>query len=997
MLDIPVRSAVLLLHDESSLPILNKNGSLSSDASHNVIYSGRQEEYAQRGGCDRTFTSDDARLLESQKSYDLQRQLSYVARTGEFAEKGKGRMEDATYWGQNGALTREYIERDMMDAKGYFLKSLITVDRRYADELKLNSKESFQKLLRANWVEMIQKCKDAPPAKDIGWFANYHTDHEHNLHVHITTYFKDGSMPRDWKVSAAETRTQKLTLYRDAYSALRLERNRTQDFYRALLPQIARMELGQWVTRQKASEIDRKANILGIEPPKLKQTLTGETLNTLYSKAFHVKEELQKGYGRISKNYPLKAAAVEVHKYLLKESEPYKEAWEEYRKSIDIKADLNGLGTEKIDESSLNKIELERALSAQEITLKERQHFINKELADINWRIDRVIINAVQKDRSEISDYDLYHLTREIKSGILSRASQSANGENRIGLTPEEETFVKQALRNSLDTGSCVSEAHDAIKIIFNSATMQTRIDEGIDKYIEKIPSYQRPSDPEWRDQLRSKVSDKVEEDLFSELRARVKREAIDPDIDVRHPETKHVISEMSPSLWKVMRCEDALLRQKYLIEAFHVDPSKIDEFERDRETLIAFFSKYPDANLDKLPANLSDEEKEALTEARQNLTDTIKLSYGFRAEREQIQNNVERILNYPQKGWTIRATRSTLDWEIGRCIAASLKSRSGMYKLVEEIKSDVIYQSLKNIDGRNAIGLSPEQESHLKQILRDALNGQIDPSENIKEIKKATSIILDSPLLQARINDAANSYVEKLGYQQQLPSNYKNQIRSMIYNALSGSVTLELNSRTKNRSIDPDCDIRYITIRRIIDEVSFKLWKAMQTEDFALRKKDLIQKFGLARESLADIERHREILKNYFINNPNASLTDLPKTERDSLKALSSTIINSRAIKAEYEKIQKGVEDILGYPQKAWSLKATERTLERALQGCIASSLKPREEQTFDMYQSNMADFAADLVQKISSRERGDRSYSHSKKQDEREIKRREYERKHR
>ncbi|MBQ9042588.1 MAG: hypothetical protein IJ111_07205, partial [Eggerthellaceae bacterium] len=113
---------------------------MSGQAAHSLSYDARTDEYEGKGGCDREPTERDRALLEARAiNGQAAAQLDYDAREGAWADKGADMMEDCSYWGQDGPLTREMIERDMAACGGCCLKSVVSVDRRYAAALGLDS------------------------------------------------------------------------------------------------------------------------------------------------------------------------------------------------------------------------------------------------------------------------------------------------------------------------------------------------------------------------------------------------------------------------------------------------------------------------------------------------------------------------------------------------------------------------------------------------------------------------------------------------------------------------------------------------------------------------------------------------------------------------------------------------------------------------------------------------------------------------------------------
>lgn len=459
MSNIPFKSACLVSHHpDGALPIASDSGKISSNLKHDLDYAGREGQFQEKGGCDIELTRADRELIsrsldlefepeEGGLSEELLRHMDYTERTGRFAEKGAGLMEDCRHWGPNGPVSRVDLEADMLACGGHYMKSIVTIDRNYAAELGIDSKEAFQRLLRATWVDSVMKwgVPKLQNKTDVHWVAEYHTDAPHSIHVHIDTWFSpDIDVEEGWTVSAANTRIAKQEIYRDAYAIPRFEQDRERDYTRQLLPAIARTELGREVSDTTIQRLQEKADMLGIEF-SLERTVEEGALD---SQIERLRELYAQGEGRIANNYKLEAAARDICDRLYKTSEPYRQAWDSYRQMIEDKADMAGLAVHVPKNPEADEyFEPEELSKAQEITQHLRDHMIREEMDDIKHRISSQIIRSLDPTRER--DAVLRELSKEITRGHTLDALYHPE---RLGISREDsERVVREVSQARLD------------------------------------------------------------------------------------------------------------------------------------------------------------------------------------------------------------------------------------------------------------------------------------------------------------------------------------------------------------------------------------------------------------------------------------------------------------------------------------------------------------------------------------------------------------------
>lgn len=513
---IPLASAVVVLHDPAGAqPIVSSGGGLSGAASHRLDYDGRQGKWEDRGGCVREATDLDMRA-RSQAFLDAGagRSLDYVSRMYGFEEKGADRMTDATFWGQHGPLSREQVEEEMLRCGGTFVKSVVSVDRRYAFALGLDSKESFERLMREKWADSVMRWGVAARPEDIRWVANYHDDAEHSLHVHVTTFFAGDSPECGWTVTAAATRAAKQEIYRSAYRLPMLERDMQQDYLRNLIPAIARVEMGVELDREALERLERKGAELGVVPA-LERTVEGRARDLLNSSVGGMREEYAAGSGRLSSNWRLMAEARAVCDRLYKESVPYREAVDAYRSAVERKADAAGLAVQKPHDPDLR----ETARSVHRVVEHERNRFIAGEMDEMKGRVARALVRECVPEARR--DAALRDELRGATRGVIA-SSMRMHGDNPLGLPREQAVSIARDLRDPSD----MRKVDAAVRAISDSPAMREAVDRAVTR-VQSDPSVRAAVDPE---SVRAAAMEQVRAQLSRSVAFAARSGYLDPD-----------------------------------------------------------------------------------------------------------------------------------------------------------------------------------------------------------------------------------------------------------------------------------------------------------------------------------------------------------------------------------------------------------------------------------------------------------------------------------
>lgn len=154
-------------------------------------YAGREGKWADKSDIEREATAYDRDLRNAAELAD---RLDYIGRQGAYEGKGADRQTDATYWDQAGPVSREQVERAMRQAGGAFVDSFISVSREDAARLGLQTKEDFQRLVRATWARNVERWGLIRNPEDIRYVACFHTDAPMSFHVHVYTWSARGEI-----------------------------------------------------------------------------------------------------------------------------------------------------------------------------------------------------------------------------------------------------------------------------------------------------------------------------------------------------------------------------------------------------------------------------------------------------------------------------------------------------------------------------------------------------------------------------------------------------------------------------------------------------------------------------------------------------------------------------------------------------------------------------------------------------------------------------------
>ncbi len=291
--------------------IVNHRVALPGKSAHGSIATHRLDYVCTRLGVVREPTDDDIRR---QDVTEREAALGYIShRQGVMLDEGS----NCALFDAGGMADYRQAKADLMAAEGAILTSVVTVRREDAEELGLQTKQDFERFLRANWQEHLEQMGIMEP-QDVRWVAAFHTNSDKNFHVHVISWDDSGRF--DSLIPKAE-----------------LEEARQELVAKAMAP--ARQSISN--TRTQARD-DLAANIRD-----------GELSEAQRQKMRQIIDELpEKGslkYGNLAKKAPeLKAKVDDLVQQRIKESPKLSEKAEGYEKTVDRHADLKGLeGSER--------------------------------------------------------------------------------------------------------------------------------------------------------------------------------------------------------------------------------------------------------------------------------------------------------------------------------------------------------------------------------------------------------------------------------------------------------------------------------------------------------------------------------------------------------------------------------------------------------------------------------------------------------------------------
>lgn len=165
--------------------ILNNRICLPGSHARESVSRGKLDYLTQREGVVQEPTEDD---ILRQKQNEILGKLDYVAhRKGAVFEPGT----NCALFDQSGVADIEAVRQELAENPGAVITSVVAVKREDAKALHLESKQDFERFLRANWSDYIAQT-GVISRENVRWCAAYHTNCDKNWHVHVLTWDKSG-------------------------------------------------------------------------------------------------------------------------------------------------------------------------------------------------------------------------------------------------------------------------------------------------------------------------------------------------------------------------------------------------------------------------------------------------------------------------------------------------------------------------------------------------------------------------------------------------------------------------------------------------------------------------------------------------------------------------------------------------------------------------------------------------------------------------------------
>lgn len=423
---VPVNKAILVRHtpkDERNPTQKNNNGAIAINNFNLKLaddYICREDDWELKSDIDRSLTNDDLKQFDYwQNQSKLSQGLDYISRMGNFETKGIERQFDATLWNQYGPVNRLELEKEMLNSGGAYIDSIVTVDRKYAHQLGIVTKQDFQRLIRASWTDnaslwesRLTHRKMFDSRDDVRWVAAYHTDADRNIHVHIHTWNARGTIQAGDTISPSSTRLGKEEILQVGYNNIKIERNARGDFLRDLQTAEIKHQLGLNVSEDEKQRLSFKAEKNEFkEKLSEKIDLNEKGMKEAQSLINDLKKEISEGRGRISNNKEIQKLSEQLVQCVKENSETVKTLYQKNQEMFLVKAGIKGyLYNEEKEETSMKewqKKQLESYLESENKELLSRstnkiiRDLLPSKEANVELRKDLQNLDCSKVDNSE--------------------------------------------------------------------------------------------------------------------------------------------------------------------------------------------------------------------------------------------------------------------------------------------------------------------------------------------------------------------------------------------------------------------------------------------------------------------------------------------------------------------------------------------------------------------------------------------------------------------
>ena len=398
--------------------IVNHRVALPGTSTHGAIATHRLDYVRTRLGAVREPTEDDLRREEQKSREDA---LGYIShRQGAVLDE----ESNCALFDASGVADYGQVKHGLMEAQGAILTSVVTMRREDAEELGLQTKQDFERFLRAHWSEHLEQMGVMEP-QDVRWVAAFHTNSDKNFHVHVISW--DGSGRFDSLIPKRE-----------------LEDARQDLVAKALAP--ARQAVSN--VRTQARD-DLAANIRDCE-------LTQGQRQKMREIADELPESGSLKYGNLARRQPeLKRKVDDLVRERIEASPELKRKVEAYEKAVERHADLKGLKDTARDahraaamddlRARLGNAQLKQVKQFAGITDKPCQRATKKPTLPEG---ERVVMPADRKREQVISQELSSRLTKaekaELANALKTGEKPSQQTAQKVADLPSSKQYAKQ-------------------------------------------------------------------------------------------------------------------------------------------------------------------------------------------------------------------------------------------------------------------------------------------------------------------------------------------------------------------------------------------------------------------------------------------------------------------------------------------------------------------------------------------------------------------------
>lgn len=400
----------------------------------------RQAQWESKGGIDRAPTEDDLRLAKRLWcEREFGDRVDYATRAGRWAGKGAGLMADASLWGQHGPLSKEAVVASAAASGSYILESLVAVKRSEAEALGIVTKQDFERMLRATWVDNVLKWGIVERREDVRWAAAYHTDAPESIHVHVFTWSAAGDFKFGMRVGRKATFEGGSIVRAYAMRRAMEPRNEMQSFLRDAINLKAQALMGARIDAARWARVDAQAGGFGFDTDRLAANdLDDGKRAELAIMQGRLASSLEGGTGSLSRNRRAVAIAKDIHSFLARNSPGLAELRAMYQRTWEVSANIKGYSDKAFVDGTSRLSERGEVKSAWD---RERVRYINSNMAAMRDRTVSTMLRDAAKGNVGVVDYANRQVVEE---QLRLRAEEVARERARIERKAKEEAVEEE-------------------------------------------------------------------------------------------------------------------------------------------------------------------------------------------------------------------------------------------------------------------------------------------------------------------------------------------------------------------------------------------------------------------------------------------------------------------------------------------------------------------------------------------------------------------------